>query len=133
MCYVAPETIRALNICCVDSEAASDLPFTPETDVFAFGTVWYELLTSEYPFKGLPTETLLYLVGNGVKPGLAMRCPKDFKEILVQCWSFHPHRRPEFTNIVRLLDSLPKLHRSPSYPTKRSSLVTTISHDPLLV
>ncbi|BHF58029.1 3-dehydrosphinganine reductase [Sparganum proliferum] len=133
LCYVAPETIRALNIGCVDSEAASDLPFTPESDVFAFGTVWYELLTSEYPFKGLPTETLLYLVGNGVKPALQIPCPKDFKEILVQCWSFHPHRRPEFTNLVRLLDCLPKLHRSPSYPTKRPSLANPISHDPLLV
>ncbi|KAL5112976.1 Kinase suppressor of Ras 2 [Taenia crassiceps] len=123
LCYVAPEIMRALNI----GNPANELPFTPESDVFAFGTVWYELLACEYPFRGLPTETLVYLVGTGIKPPLKLQCPRDFKEMMRQCWSYHPQDRPEFTTLVKQLDRLPKLHRSPSYPTKPHSAFATVS------
>ncbi|VDM32263.1 unnamed protein product [Hydatigera taeniaeformis] len=159
LCYVAPEIMRALNI----GNPANELPFTPESDVFAFGTVWYELLTCEYPFRGLPTETLVYLVGTGIKPPLKLQCPRDFKltlvrfdnifnmaiicieldtavnlllfvipwhflqEVMRQCWSYHPQDRPEFTALVKQLDRLPKLHRSPSYPTKPHSAFAIVS------
>ncbi|CAH8613794.1 unnamed protein product [Schistosoma rodhaini] len=95
-------------------------------------TVWYELLTNEYPFKGLPAEAITYLVGHGVKPNLRIQCPKDFKEILVQCWAYNPSKRPEFTTLVKLLDRLPKLHRSPSYPAKPYTGVASGSHGSLL-
>lgn len=123
LCYVAPEIMRALSI----GNPANELPFTPESDIFAFGTVWYELLTCEYPFRGLPTETLVYLVGTGIKPSFKLQCPRDFKEVMRQCWSYHPQDRPEFTALVKQLDRLPKLHRSPSYPSKPHSAFATVS------
>ncbi|VDN96545.1 unnamed protein product [Rodentolepis nana] len=126
LCYVAPEIMRAINIC----NPKHELPFTPESDVFAFGTVWYELLTCEYPFRGLPTDTLVYLVGSGIKPTLKLQCPRDFKELMRQCWSYRPQDRPEFTTLVKQLDRLPKLHRSPSYPTKPYSVTSNVSSAP---
>ncbi|VDL59555.1 unnamed protein product [Hymenolepis diminuta] len=126
LCYVAPEIMRAINIC----NPKHELPFTPESDVFAFGTVWHELLTCEYPFRGLPTDTLVYLVGSGIKPALKLQCPRDFKELMRQCWSYRPQDRPEFTTLVKQLDRLPKLHRSPSYPTKPYSVTANVSSAP---
>ncbi|KAM7532872.1 hypothetical protein Aperf_G00000128549 [Anoplocephala perfoliata] len=126
LCYVAPEIMRVINIC----DPNCQLPFTPESDVFAFGTVWYELLTCEYPFRGLPTDTLVYLVGSGIKPALKLQCPRDFKELMRQCWSYRPQNRPEFTALVKQLDRLPKLHRSPSYPTKPYSVIANVSSAP---
>ncbi|TPP63017.1 Kinase suppressor of Ras 2 [Fasciola gigantica] len=133
LCYIAPEIIQALNLNYAFVTTASELPLTPSSDVFAFGTVWYELLTNEFPFKGSPAEAIIYLSGRGIKQNLRIPGPKDFKEILTQCWAYSPSRRPEFTTVVRLLDRLPKLHRSPSYPAKPTSCVNSVSHDSLLV
>ncbi|VDP20921.1 unnamed protein product [Echinostoma caproni] len=133
LCYIAPEIIQALNLNYAFVTTASELPLTPSSDVFAFGTVWYELLTNEFPFKGSPAEAVIYLSGRGIKQNLRIPGPKDFKEILTQCWAYSPTRRPEFTTVVRLLDRLPKLHRSPSYPAKPTSCINSVSHDSLLV
>ncbi|OON22043.1 protein tyrosine kinase [Opisthorchis viverrini] len=133
LCYVAPEVIQSLNLNCTSSTVYAELPMTFSSDVFAFGTVWYELLAKEYPFRGYPAETIVYLCARGIKQNLRIPGPKDFKEILVQCWAHDPSRRPEFTTLVKLLDRLPKLHRSPSYPTKPTSIcLSSGSHGSLI-
>ena len=48
-----------------------DLPFTRASDVYAFGTVWYELLTGEWPWKQQPPEAIIWQAGRGIKPSLA--------------------------------------------------------------
>ena len=48
-----------------------DLPFTKASDVYAFGTIWFELLTGEWPWKLQPPETVIWSVGRGVRPTLA--------------------------------------------------------------
>ena len=39
LCYLAPEIMRALRVNQVSDEKA-DLPFTKQSDIFAYGTVW---------------------------------------------------------------------------------------------
>ncbi|KAG7308377.1 hypothetical protein JYU34_005574, partial [Plutella xylostella] len=53
--YLAPELARALR-----PHASVHLPFSKHTDVYAFGTVWYELLVGEWPFKGQPPEAVIW-------------------------------------------------------------------------
>ncbi|CAL8070890.1 unnamed protein product [Calicophoron daubneyi] len=130
--YLAPEVIQALRLDRPTVSRGDELPLTARSDVYAFGTVWYELLTNEFPFKGLPAEAIVYLSGRGIKQNLRIPGPKDFKEILTQCWSYSPTRRPEFTTLVKSLDRLPKLHRSPSYPAKPTSGLNSVAHDSLL-
>ena len=33
------------------------------SDIYAFGTVWYELLTGEWPWKEQPPEAIIWQVG----------------------------------------------------------------------
>ncbi|XP_049873654.1 kinase suppressor of Ras 2 isoform X2 [Pectinophora gossypiella] len=118
LCYLAPELVRALR-----PHASLHLPFSKSTDVYAFGTVWYELLCGEYPFKGQPPEAIIWQVGKGVKQSLAnMQASRDIKDILMQCWSYRWTERPDFPRLLSTLQKLPRkrLARSPSHPVHLS-------------
>ncbi|XP_013145782.1 PREDICTED: kinase suppressor of Ras 2 isoform X2 [Papilio polytes] len=118
LCYLAPELVRALR-----PHASLHLPFSKCTDVYAFGTVWYELLCGEYPFKGQPPEAIIWQVGKGVKPSLAnMQASRDIKDILMLCWSYRSAERPDFPHLLSTLEKLPRkrLARSPSHPVHLS-------------
>ncbi|KHJ88244.1 protein tyrosine kinase, partial [Oesophagostomum dentatum] len=115
--YLAPELIRAL------SEDWEELPFTESTDVFAFSTIWFELLTSSFPFVGECPDRIIWLVGNGLKaPLYNLNTSPDVKELLLRCWSFMSENRPSFSEILAALNALPRkrLDRSPSFPAIRS-------------
>ncbi|PNF39107.1 Kinase suppressor of Ras 2 [Cryptotermes secundus] len=117
LCYLSPEIIRSLRVRRKHDE--EELPFTKASDVYAFGTVWYELLCGEWPFKAQPPEAIIWQVGKGMKQSLAnLQASRDVKDILTLCWSYRPSERPDFACLLKTLEKLPKkrLARSPSHP-----------------
>ncbi|XP_044728562.1 kinase suppressor of Ras 1 [Chrysoperla carnea] len=119
LCYLAPEIVRSLRV----NQVHHELPFTKASDIYAFGTVWYELLCGDWPFKGQPPESVIWQVGKGMKQPLAnLQASRDVKDILMVCWEFRPDERPDFGHLFNLLEKLPKkrLARSPSHPVHLS-------------
>uniref|UniRef100_A0A1I8EH42 Uncharacterized protein n=1 Tax=Wuchereria bancrofti TaxID=6293 RepID=A0A1I8EH42_WUCBA len=142
--YVAPELIKAL------SAKLIQLPFTENSDVYAFGyaakniyefdlsslvkntlcrrvfrTIWYELMTYRFPFRELHPDVIIWKVGCGFKAPLNdISGPREAKvtDILVQCWDYTAEERPTLRDVSRMLERLPKkrLGRSPSFPVSRS-------------
>ncbi|XP_055607314.1 kinase suppressor of Ras 2 [Uranotaenia lowii] len=120
LCYLAPELIQKLTSY---RPVNSDLPFSTASDIFAFGTVWYELLCGEFPFKLQPPESIIWQVGRGMKQTLAnLQASRDVKEILMDCWKYQLDDRPDFAKLLTNLEKLPKkrLARSPSHPVQLS-------------
>lgn len=120
LCYLAPELIRGLRPI---PPAHDELQFSKASDVYAFGTVWYELLCGEFPFKRQPPEAIIFQIGRGMKQTLAnIQASRDVKDILMLCWAFQPDDRPDFPKLLTLLERLPKkrLARSPSHPVQLS-------------
>ncbi|XP_061527302.1 kinase suppressor of Ras 2 isoform X5 [Phycodurus eques] len=113
LCHLAPEIIQQLS---PDTEE-DKLPFSKQSDVFAFGTIWFELHAREWPYKSQPAEVIVWQVGSGVKPGLAHAgMGKEILDILLLCWAFQQDERPSFSKLVDLLEKLPKRNRRLSHP-----------------
>ncbi|KAH9398489.1 3-dehydrosphinganine reductase [Tyrophagus putrescentiae] len=125
--YLAPEIMRSL---CFRHRGSStpNLPYSFASDVFAFGTILFELLFAMMPFGGQPAEAIIWRVGRGVKPAMGqLRSGRDVKDLLVQCWSFDAHSRPDFCReLPERLERLPRLmQRAPSHPVMIDRLLSS--------
>lgn len=111
--YLAPEIMRKLNA--HYGSECNYLNFTFSSDVYAFGTIWYELLTGDLPYRNTSPEITIWQIGRGLKqPLINLQAPREIKNILLMCWSAE---RPKFPDLRELLESLPRkrVQRSSSF------------------
>lgn len=115
LCYVAPEIVQEMY----PGKDEDKLPFSKAGDVYAFGTIWYELQARDWPLKNQPVEAIIWQVGSGegVQNLLAqISFGKEITEILSTCWCYDPRERPTFSQLMDMLEKLPKLNRRLSHP-----------------
>ncbi|XP_056451024.1 kinase suppressor of Ras 1 isoform X2 [Gadus chalcogrammus] len=115
ICYLAPEIVRRMS----PGNNEDRLPFSAAADVYAFGTIWYELQARDWPITNQPVEAIIWQVGSGqgIKKVLAeVSLGKEVTEILSACWAYDPRERPTFTQLAEMLEKLPKLNRRLSHP-----------------
>nr|XP_055063912.1 kinase suppressor of Ras 2 isoform X2 [Misgurnus anguillicaudatus] len=115
ICYLAPEIVRKMS----PGNNEDRLPFSNAADVYAFGTIWYELQARDWPITSQPVEATIWQVGSGegIRRVLAeMNLGKEVTEILSACWSYDSRNRPTFTQLADMLEKLPKLNRRLSHP-----------------
>ncbi|XP_077987280.1 serine/threonine-protein kinase B-raf-like isoform X2 [Glandiceps talaboti] len=113
--WMAPEVIRMQD----------NNPYTPQSDVYAFGVVLYELVTCQLPYATINNkDQIIWMVGRGYlspSPEDARNdTPKAFKRLMSDCCKKNRDERPLFPQVLASLESLarslPKLHRSASEP-----------------
>ena len=129
--YLAPEIVRLLSASPdVQPESGDLYPYSYKTDVYAFGTVVYELLTKRFPFTtdhlGTPLDvaSVIFMVGNGHRQDIKRAVPKKLKELVWKCWEKEPDQRPAM-GIVS--DVLAKLLLRKGYPSRSPSFPTNLS------
>ncbi|KAK8881631.1 hypothetical protein M9Y10_004375 [Tritrichomonas musculus] len=96
--YMAPEVILSNH-------------FNTKADVYAFGILMYELVTSERAYsdllKGRNKITAFNLktkVCEGLRPTIKERSMKKGQKLMIEkCWSKDPKERPTFKEIYKLL------------------------------
>ncbi|OWZ19662.1 TKL protein kinase [Phytophthora megakarya] len=95
-CWAAPEVLK--------DEATSE--YSVKIDVYSFGIICWQLYTCAVPYADIPGSVLAVAeaVLSGVRPPIRRTCPRLFAKIMKRCWHDNPLRRPNFEDIVQLLE-----------------------------
>ncbi|RHZ85883.1 hypothetical protein Glove_59g14 [Diversispora epigaea] len=76
-------------------ETLSRGEYTQASDIYSFGMIMLEVLTSYPPYYNIShNENLAMDICKGLKPEIKCETPRFFKEIIEKCWNFEPLNRP---------------------------------------
>ena len=91
--YMAPETL-------------SKGEYTQASDIYSFGMVMLEVLTSYPPYYNIPhDENLAVGICERIKPKIKCEIPQFLKEIMEKCWNFEPLNRPTAEELYSQLNN----------------------------
>ncbi|CAI5477744.1 unnamed protein product [Closterium sp. Yama58-4] len=106
--WMAPEVRwMAPEVSWMAPEVIDHKPYTRKVDVYSFGIVLWELVTSELPFKGLTFIQLAFnVVNKNMRPEVPAGCEPELAALMQECWDAEADKRPEFTQVVARLEAL---------------------------
>ncbi|KAF8351893.1 kinase-like domain-containing protein, partial [Amanita rubescens] len=105
--FSAPELFGACR--CGDNGTQRPMK-TPETDVYGFGCLYYEIHFDHIPFKGFGEAQIIRSVTTGKRPPRlqAPRLTDAAWNLIQRCWAMEASNRPTMTDIVSAINA-PKI------------------------
>ncbi|XP_010451039.1 PREDICTED: serine/threonine-protein kinase STY17-like [Camelina sativa] len=88
-------------------EVIEHKPYDHRADVFSYAIVLWELLTGELPYAYLtPLQAAVGVVQKGLRPKIPKQTHPKLTELLEKCWQQDPAQRPDFAEIIEMLNIL---------------------------
>ncbi|EYC13875.1 hypothetical protein Y032_0042g576 [Ancylostoma ceylanicum] len=100
-------------------EAIRHYEFSMQSDVWAFGVLLFEVITlGGSPYPSVPPEDMLHFLESGGRMERPDNCPENFYEVMCECWTVDPEKRPDFSTIrQKLAGQLEEITEEYSYLT----------------
>ncbi|KAG8497647.1 hypothetical protein CXB51_008852 [Gossypium anomalum] len=90
-------------------EVIEHKPYDHKADVFSFGIALWELLTGEIPYSLLtPLQAAVGVVQKSLRPTIPKNTHPRLGELLERCWQQDPTQRPDFSEIIEILQQIDK-------------------------
>ncbi|KAG4948469.1 hypothetical protein AAZX31_15G072600 [Glycine max] len=90
--WMAPEMIKRKS-------------YGKKVDVYSFGLILWEMLTGTIPYEDMnPIQAAFAVVNKNSRPIIPSNCPPAMRALIEQCWSLQPDKRPEFWQVVKILE-----------------------------
>ncbi|EOA23832.1 hypothetical protein CARUB_v10017047mg [Capsella rubella] len=94
--WMAPEVIRRI-------------PHGRKCDVYSFGLILWEMVAGAVPYEEMtPVQAAFAVMHKNARPVIPTDCPAAMKELIELCWSLQTDKRPEFWQIVKVLEQFKK-------------------------
>ncbi|CAL4989476.1 unnamed protein product [Urochloa decumbens] len=87
-------------------EVINHQPYDNKADVYSFGIVLSELMTSKIPYTGMTPIQAAVGVKQGLRPKLPENAHPRLLNLVQRCWEALPSDRPTFTDIVTELEDI---------------------------
>ncbi|GIY03216.1 kinase suppressor of Ras 2 [Caerostris darwini] len=108
--YISPELMSSLQI--DPPRIYTTEPCTQESDLFAFGSLLYELLAERFALHDQPPHAIIWQISAGKTAALHnFRFVNGLKTLIKRCWSVRPEQRPPFCEIGHILQENVSHHR----------------------
>ncbi|VDO76181.1 unnamed protein product [Heligmosomoides polygyrus] len=100
-------------------EAIRHYEFSAQSDVWAFGVLLFEVITlGGSPYPSVSPEEMLPFLENGGRMERPDNCPENFYQVMCECWTCDPEKRPDFSAIrQKLAAQLEEITEEYSYLT----------------
>ena len=121
--YTAPEALKGSIF----------VPYTSEIDIYAFGILFWEILTGKIPFSDLNDDPdIESKIIEGYRPDIKeleqMNIPNSVIELISSCWDTNPSKRPNFNEIIpRLVFHIEVLHNNQIHQKDKNLFIDSLS------